>query len=154
MIRACAQAGVYPVALAYLLLGEPDSVQVAGSLAECGVDADAALLMTWPGGVHALLECSLVSALAMNAVIAGTKGRIDIDPAFHAAHRMTARAGLHLEELHIDTAADDALAAELREVRDGVRAGLRQSPAVPLDATLAALRILENAREALGAVAF
>lgn len=145
--------GIYPVALAYLLLGEPEHVDVTGELAETGVDADAALTMTWQGGARAVLETSLIKLLPMTATIVGSAGRIDIDPPFHAASRLTVQIGGDTEEFRCD-GPKEALAGELRETRDRVRAGQSQSPLMPLDDSLAVLRLLENARESLGAVAF
>lgn len=145
--------GVYPITFAYLLLGQPQAVHVAGSLAENGVDADAALMMTWSDGTRALLETSLIASQPMTATLSGTRGRIDIDAPFHATSGLTVRAGLTTEEFRAD-GPQEALAGELREVRDCVRQGLTESPVVPLDDTLAIMRILENTREALGAVPY
>lgn len=145
--------GIYPVALAYLLLGDPEHVDVTGELAATGVDADVAMTMTWKGGARALLETSLVKLLPMTAAVVGTAGRIDVDPPFHCANRLTVQVGGETEEFRCD-GPKEALAGELRETRDRVRAGQLQSPLMPLSATLAVLRLLENARESLGAVAF
>ncbi|MCF2530223.1 Gfo/Idh/MocA family protein [Yinghuangia soli] len=144
--------GVYPVALAQLLLGSPESVAVAGSLGPSGVDAEAALLMRWPGGAHALLETSLLTLLPMTASVVGTKARADFAMPFHAATRVTVQPydGAAAQEFVIESA-DEALAGELREVRDMVRAGRTESPVMPLDDTLAVLRILADARHELGA---
>lgn len=143
--------GVYPVALAHLLLGAPESVAVSGALAETGVDAEAALLMSWPGGARALVETSLVSLLPMTGSVIGTAGRIDLAAPFHAATHITVHTyGGEPREFRIDDA-EEALAAELREVRELVRAGHTESPVMPLDDTLAVLRILEDARTKLGA---
>ncbi|WP_436791823.1 Gfo/Idh/MocA family protein [Yinghuangia sp. YIM S10712] len=145
--------GIYPVALAYLLLGEPETVHVTGALAETGVDSEVALMMTWPGGVRALLETSLVSSLPTSASVSGTLGRIDIDPPFHATSHMTVRRHPDVEEFRIESP-KEALLGELRETRDCVRQGRTESTLMPLDATVAVLRLLEDAREALGAVTF
>lgn len=145
--------GVYPVALAHLLLGEPEATHVTGSLADNGVDADAALMMTWPGGARALLETSLVNLTPMTATISGTKGMVTIDAPFHAATHVTVRTGPTPEEHRIDTP-DEAFAAELREVRDLVGQGATESPVMPLDATLAVMRLLEDARVRLGALLY
>ncbi|NUU25899.1 MAG: Gfo/Idh/MocA family oxidoreductase [Streptomycetaceae bacterium] len=145
--------GVYPVALAYFLLGEPEHVHVTGSLAATGVDAEAGIMMTWPGGAYAMLETSLTSPMSIAATVTGTLGRIDIDPPFHAASSMTVRTLGGTEEVRLD-GPREALAGELRETRDRVRAGQTESPAMPLNDTLAVTRLLEHAREALGAVTF
>lgn len=146
--------GIYPVALAYLLLGAPDSTAAVGALGPSGVDAETALLLGWEGGARAMLETSLVSMLPMTATVVGTKGRIDIAPAFHASTQISVHTyggdfGAAPEEFRIDSPAE-AYAAQAREVRDCVRAGRVESRIMPLDATLGVLRILEDARSALG----
>ncbi|NUS56135.1 MAG: Gfo/Idh/MocA family oxidoreductase [Streptomycetaceae bacterium] len=146
--------GIYPVALAYLLLGAPDSTAAVGALGPSGVDAEAALLLGWEGGARAMLETSLVSMLPMTATVVGTKGRIDIAPAFHATTQISVHTyggDFHAapEEFRIDSPAE-AYAAQAREVRECVRAGRVESRIMPLDATLGVLRILEDARSALG----
>lgn len=144
--------GIYPVALAHLMLGTPESVAVAGALAESGVDAEAALLMSWPGGARALVETSLVSLLPLTGCVIGTAGRVDLEAPFYATTRMTVHTydGGEPREYRID-GPEEALAGELREVVDLVRAGRTESPVMPLDDTLAVLRILEDARAKLGA---
>ncbi|WP_436771874.1 Gfo/Idh/MocA family protein [Yinghuangia sp. YIM S09857] len=157
--------GIYPVALAHLFLGTPERVEVTGSLASSGVDAEAELSMSWPGGVRATLETSLLNLQPMAGQITGTLGRVDFDPPFHATSRLSVHVGTGTDtntEAEADTQTEEftaegpreALAAELREVRDLVRAGRTESPVVPLDDTLAVLRLLEDARKSLGAVDF
>ncbi|HSA49101.1 MAG TPA: Gfo/Idh/MocA family oxidoreductase [Yinghuangia sp.] len=144
--------GVYPVALAQLLLGAPESIEVAGALAPSGVDSEAALLLRWPGGPHALLETSLISQLPMTASVIGTRGRAELDAFFHCTTRITVHTygGRTPQEFTIDSP-EVALAAEIREVRDRVRDGRLESTVMPLDATLAIMRTVEEARTRLGA---
>ncbi|MEU8137387.1 Gfo/Idh/MocA family protein [Streptodolium elevatio] len=147
--------GIYPVALAYLLLGSPDSMAAVGALGPSGVDAETALLLGWNGGARAMLETSLVGMLPMTATVVGTKGRIDIAPAFQeTTHISVYTYGADFrpavpEEFRIDSSSE-AYAAQAREVRDCVRAGRVESRIMPLDATLGVLRILEDARSSLG----
>jgi predicted dehydrogenase len=154
---ALLDVGIYPVALAYLLLGEPASVAAVGSLSASGVDAEAAVLLGWDGGARALLETSLVSALPTEASVTGTAGRIEIGPDFYAPTRISVRPfderaggpGASAGEFRIGSPAE-GYAAQAREVRDCVRAGRVESAVMPLDATLGVLRILARARAALG----
>lgn len=145
--------GIYPVALAYLLLGPPEHMHVTGSLAATGVDAEAVLTLTWPGGARATLETSLIALQPMTATITGTRGRIDLDAPFHATSRMAVATHPDVVEFRAE-GPREALAGQLREVRDLVRRGGTESPVMPLDDTLAVMRLLEDARERLGAVEF
>jgi predicted dehydrogenase len=145
--------GVYPVSFAHMLLGEPESVEVHGSLAPTGVDAEAALLLRYPDGAHALLSSSLTSAPEVSAVVIGTRGRIELPEPFYRPSVVTVhRAGAEPEELRreIDGA---GYTYQAQEVVDRIRAGDLESPEMPLDETLAVMRTLCTALDALG-VAF
>ncbi|MCT9928996.1 Gfo/Idh/MocA family oxidoreductase [Planotetraspora sp. A-T 1434] len=139
--------GVYPVSFAHLLLGEPaaEDVAVHGSLAESGVDAEAALLLGWPGGRRALLETSLVSPLPTTASVIGTTGRIDVDELFFAPTRFVLTVDGAEPRVHEIPDREVAFAAQAREVRRAVEAGETESPVMPLDDTLAVMRLLDLA---------
>ncbi len=70
--------GTYAVALAHMVLGEPQSVQGAGHLVETGVDGHAAALLKYASGAVALLSSSIQSAGSQEATIVGTRGRIHL----------------------------------------------------------------------------
>ncbi|MGW0664133.1 Gfo/Idh/MocA family protein [Streptodolium elevatio] len=145
--------GIYPVALAYLLLGEPTSTTVTGTLSANDLDAHAELHMTWPNGAEADLRTSLTQWLPMRGRIVCSAGEIVIAPPFHAATRITVlRDGR--KEQHLIDSSDAAFVAQAYEVRDRVLQGHTESATVPLEASLALMRILEDARRAIGACAF
>jgi predicted dehydrogenase len=70
--------GIYPVFLALLLLGKPDTIKAIGTLSDEGVDEDCSMLFHYKTGQHATLESSLVSGENTPAEIAGEKGTITI----------------------------------------------------------------------------
>jgi predicted dehydrogenase len=142
--------GIYPLALAQLLLGEPESMTVTGALAPSGVDAEAGLMLTYPGGARAFADTSLVSPLATSASVAGTLMRADLDAPFFATGRMVlgGRPGAEPEE-HLLEPGDTGYVGEIREVRDCLRAGLTESAVMPLDDSLAMMRLLDTARARL-----
>jgi len=146
---ALLDVGVYPITLAHLVFGAPESMSVAGTLAPGGVDAEAAVLMRWAGGARAFVETSLLSPLPLTASIVGTTGRIDIGEPFYAPTRIVVHGvGGSAEEYAIGNP-DVALAAELAEVRDGVAAGRIESAIMPWSETLSVLRTVEAVREQL-----
>lgn len=71
--------GVYPLSLAYLLLGEPQDIVGRATLAATGVDEQVSLLLTYPGQI-ASLSCSFRTTAPNDAHIMGTHGRIRIHP--------------------------------------------------------------------------
>ena len=70
--------GVYPVFLALLLLGVPDTIKAVGTLSEEGVDETCSMLFHYNKGQHATLESSLKSETKLPVEIAGEKGTIKI----------------------------------------------------------------------------
>jgi predicted dehydrogenase len=73
--------GIYPIFLAHLLLGKPDTLKAVGSLSSKGVDEACSVLFHYNTGQQAILESSLLAQTDMPAEITGEKGTIKIlDP--------------------------------------------------------------------------
>ena len=78
--------GIYPVFLARLLLGNPDTIKAIGTLSNKGVDETCSILFHYKSGQHAVLESSLVTETDLPAEISGDKGSIKIlNPWFEKA---------------------------------------------------------------------
>jgi predicted dehydrogenase len=142
--------GVYVVSFAQYFLGTPDWVEVSGSLAPTGVDAEAGLLLGYDDGRVATLLISLKHHTPGAARIQGTKGWIEVPPRFHHPHRIL----LHRRGQEPEMISRPPLGAgyshELLEVTERVRAGRIESAIMPLQDTLAVQRILNEACEKLG----
>jgi predicted dehydrogenase len=137
--------GVYVVSFAHMLLGVPESVTVHGSLAPTGVDADAALLLGYSDGAHALLTCSLTSTPETRAVVIGTKGRIEVPEPFYNPAAIVVN-GVE-ERAELDGV---GYTYQLREVTERITAGDLESPEMQLDDTLAVMRTVTIALNGLG----
>jgi predicted dehydrogenase len=87
--------GVYPLSLAYFLLGPPTDVVGRASIGSTGVDEQQSTLLTFKGGGLAVLTASLRSRLPNEAVVIGTRGQIRIHERFYAPRRLSIT---HLEE--------------------------------------------------------
>ncbi|MEU6986300.1 Gfo/Idh/MocA family oxidoreductase [Streptomyces sp. NPDC046324] len=142
--------GVYPVSFAHLLLGEPDSVQAHALLSPEGVDLNTGMLLGWCSGASALLSCSLVADTPMAASVTGSAGRIDVPSGFFFPDRFTLRRpGREPEEFVLD-GDRQSLLPEAAEVARCLRAGLTESPLVPLEGSLAVMRTLDAVRDRIG----
>jgi predicted dehydrogenase len=142
--------GVYVVSFAQHFLGEPARVDVGGSLAPTGVDAEAGLLLSYDDGRAASLLISLRGGTPGAARIHGTRGWIDVPPRFHHPKRIVVkRTGSDPEEL-IREPLGGGYAHELIEVTECLRAGATESTVMPLRDTLAVQRVLNSACEQLG----
>lgn len=145
--------GVYPVSFAHLFLGEPTGVQAHSVLTDDGVDLRTGMVLSWDSGAQAMLYCALDTPTAVRAVVAGSRGRIEIpDGFFHPDRFVLYRPGAEPEEF-LPGPADgprDSYQHEAAEVMRCLRAGLTESPVVPLDGSLAVMRTLDAVRERVG----
>jgi len=70
--------GVYPLSLAFWLLGRPVEVMSRSQLGQTGVDEICAILLSFSGDRFAMLSASLRGHGANEAVIVGSEGRIRV----------------------------------------------------------------------------
>src|SRR5215218_673409 len=142
--------GVYVVSFAQYFLGTPDHIDVSGSLAPTGVDAEAGLLLGYDDGRVATLLISLKHHTPGAARIQGTNGWIEVPPRFHHPHRIAlCRRGQEPETISRPPLGT-GYSHELIEVTECVRAGRTESVIMPPRDTLAVLQILNEASEKLG----
>ncbi len=77
--------GIYPVFLAITLLGRPTEVHAMMTPFESGVDEQCVITMKFETGALAVLSSTFASDTPVEAMIAGTKGRIQMKNRFHNA---------------------------------------------------------------------
>jgi predicted dehydrogenase len=143
--------GVYPVALGSMLLGTPDLIHAVTTLAPTGVDANTAIVARYPGGAVGLYQCGLRADSPATATITGTGGHITIDPPFFRPHSFT----IHLKDTeprqHSITLDGHGYTYQAAEVARCLRAGLTESPLMPLAETLTIMRTLDSVRASFSA---
>ncbi|MBD0841744.1 Gfo/Idh/MocA family oxidoreductase [Streptomyces sp. TRM68416] len=148
---ALLDVGVYPVALAHLILGAPDHVEAWAGLTPEGVDETTGALLGYDSGAVATLTCSIGAENAGAASISGTQGRIDLPRGFFAADGFTLhRRGTGPETFRCPVSPGLGYHFEAAEVMRCLRAGLTESPLVPLDGTLAVMATLDAIRARAG----
>ena len=74
--------GVYPVFLAYVVLGVPNRILASGLFHEQGADVQTSMIFEYDGA-RAVLHSSFASQSNMMATISGEKARININPVWH-----------------------------------------------------------------------
>jgi predicted dehydrogenase len=148
--------GVYTVAFVQMVLGgSPEAIEVAGTLAGNGVDAEAAVLWRTADSRAGFAHCSLASPLPGTAAIFGAEGWIEVPPRFHHPREVrlypVAPDGRASQAATISAPAKGVgYAHEFDEVHRCIAAGLTESPVMPLDDTLAVIGVLEQALHRLG----
>ena len=86
---ALLDVGIYPVFLALLLLGKPVDIKAIASIGKTNVDENCAMLFKYPANKMAILDCSIVTKTATEALIYGTKGTIRINGRWHEPTSLT-----------------------------------------------------------------
>jgi predicted dehydrogenase len=81
--------GIYPITLAHLLLGRPDTIEVRAQLTPEGVDQQTGLLFGYGSGALAMLSCGFVGETGNAATVTGTTGRIELPAPFFRPSRLT-----------------------------------------------------------------
>ena len=69
--------GIYPISLAFYLLGAPTDVYSYSTISKTGIDDQGTIILRYPQHLAAL-SCSYRTETSNDAVIAGTSGRIHI----------------------------------------------------------------------------
>ena len=143
--------GVYPVTLAQLLLGRPDSVQAWARLTPEGVDAQTGLLLGYDGVAVATLSCGITAGTACRAEISGSLGRIELPPIHQRPDSFTLhRPDREPEVFRMPPTAGVGFLHEAREAGRCLRAGETESPLAPWRDTIEVLELLDTAREQIG----
>jgi len=145
---------VYPLLWAWGTLGLPDAVTAVATLNAEGVDAQNALTLSYASGAQAQLTTSLLARSPHTALVCGTDGWIRATGAdsVYRPTRLEVQVGdapLRVEEFEL---IGSGYVHELREVTRCLQQGLTESPVMPLDHSLATMRLLDGVRAQLGVV--
>jgi predicted dehydrogenase len=143
--------GIYPISFAHMVLGTPASIVARSTPAFTGVDGTTSAIFTYDSGAQAVVATSLGAASNNPAAIYGSEARLEIDGWFYTpgGFTVTAHDGTVLEryESPID---GRGMQYEAAEVGRCLAAGLLESPALPLDETLAIMATLDEIRRQIG----
>ncbi|HEU4347417.1 MAG TPA: Gfo/Idh/MocA family oxidoreductase [Actinoplanes sp.] len=142
--------GVYPINLAHLILGAPDSVRSWAHLTAEGVDESTGMLFGYSAGAVAALTCSIDGASRNAASITGTDGRIDLPPGFFAPKSFTLTRAGGDPAVHDFPFAGRGYHYEAAEVQRCLAAGLLESPLMPHPTTLEIMALMDAIREEIG----
>jgi predicted dehydrogenase len=147
---ALLDVGVYPVALAFLVLGAPKQIVSHATLGATGVDELCSMLFLYDNGAQAVLSASLQAEMPKQANICGSQARIHMPaPWWKPSEAYLVRNDGATEHL-LYPYEGDGLQFEIRHVHDCLRQGLTESPWMPLDETLGIMRALDTLRAQWG----
>lgn len=143
--------GIYPVQLCAYALGLPERVVAEGVVGETGADEVVAAVLHHAGGRIGVAKASTRVPMACTARIAGTTGWIDLPAFMHCPASLTVHRMTGAET--IDTSwQGDGLEFEIEEVHRCLADGATESQVMPLDESVALMRVLDDIRGQLGVV--
>lgn len=142
--------GVYPLTVAELVMGPPTAITARARLTPDGVDEQTAVILESASGAYALISCSMRGESPCRATVVGTGGTLELPrDFFHPASLILQRAGRDPEQFDYPHQGW-GYHYEAAEVHRCLRAGLTESPLVPLSGTLAVMATMDAIREQIG----
>ena len=117
--------GIYPIFLAYLILGVPEQILATSNFYKTGVEIQTSMIFSYPKA-QAVLYSGLNSKSEMKAEISGTKGSLFLDPRWHEASGYIIE--LTDESGHFDLPTNgNGYTYEIEEVQRCLQSGITQS---------------------------
>lgn len=141
--------GVYPIALAHLLLGKPEYVQATALLSPEKVDKYTAVTMRYRRAL-AQLSCSFTGGPDSTATIVGSAGRIEIAAPFFRPNGYTLIRGKNPPQEVESPYVGHGYVHQAMEVHRMLRNNQLRSTLVPPDATLEVMKIMDDVRMQIG----
>ena len=147
---ALLDVGIYPVTLAFLLFGPPQTVRSMAHIGGTGVDGQCGMLFGYGDGRLAVLSASVVARTGQEAVIAGSKGRIVVHAPWWSSGRFTVHRDGEEARTEEFPVAGSGFVYEIAEVVRCLVGGKRESETLPLSETLAVLSVMDGMRKSWG----
>lgn len=142
--------GVYCVSLAHAILGPVARIQASGVVDGFGVDHRGSAILEHANGGISTHTFSMMTLGSNRATIAGTDGVIELDPAFYAWTRYRRRhASAHstaVEEFEPELVGR-GMQFQAAEVERCIAEGRLESELMPLDETVAIMRVMDEITE-------
>jgi predicted dehydrogenase len=144
--------GIYPLAIAAQFLGPIARVHAIAELGSTGSDEQTAFTLQHTGGGLSTCFCSFRASTPISATISGELGAITIAHPFFDAQRITiAIRNGETRQIHVPKLGN-GYPHEAIEVGRCLRTGLLESPAMPLDETIALIEVMDTMRSQFGLV--
>jgi predicted dehydrogenase len=142
--------GIYPLSIAVAIMGPVKQVQALAEMSETSVDAQTGFILLHEGGGMSVCSCSLLAKTPDVLTVSGPQGRIQMDAMFHRSPSLTVTLADGSARVVPTPWTGNGYVHEAIEASRAVREGLLESPGMPLDETLALMRVLDTIRGQIG----
>jgi dihydrodiol dehydrogenase / D-xylose 1-dehydrogenase (NADP) len=143
--------GVYGVNLAFMVFGRPP-VRVLSSalIGETGVDEIDSLILEYDNGSQATITCATRANMHHEVVVCGTEKHIRVHHPFYKASRLSIGDWPDSADVIETPMEGNGLNYEAAEAGRCLGAGLLESDVMPLDESVAVMRVLDGIRAEWG----
>jgi predicted dehydrogenase len=144
--------GVYPLTLAQLLLGRPDSVEAMGDVRDDGLDVTVSAYLRYGEGRFANALTSVSEFVGVGASVGGTGGIVTLDPPFHMIESFSVvEPPFGAPRTFTEPREGNGYVPMFRAVSEAVTEGRLEHPWRPLRDTIEVLETIEEIRRRLAA---
>jgi predicted dehydrogenase len=147
---ALLDVGVYLASLSSMVFGPPAETRSLSQLGSTGVDERAALLFGYGGGRFAQLTAAIATGTPQEATVVGDGGWIRLHPLWWKATSFTLAAAGREPETVVAPYEGNGYTHEAAEAMRCLRAGLPESPGMPLAETVEIIETLDRVRAEWG----
>ncbi|MES3020301.1 MAG: Gfo/Idh/MocA family oxidoreductase [Pseudomonadota bacterium] len=142
--------GIYPLSIASAIMGPVTQVRALAEMSATGVDAQTGFNLLHEGGGMSVCSCSLLAKTPDELTVSGPLGRVRMDAMFHRSPSLTVTLASGESRVVPTPYLGNGYVHEALEASRCVREGLPESPGMPLDETLALMRLLDAIRAQIG----
>lgn len=140
--------GIYPIFLAYLMLGMPTDILAKVHFHETGVEKQCSIIFDYPNA-HAMLYSGLTSDSEMKSEISGSKGSVFINPRWHEATSYTLVKDRETKTLELPKIGK-GYGHEIEEVHQCLRSGALESEVWSHQNSLDLIFLMDTIRQKTG----
>jgi predicted dehydrogenase len=144
--------GVYPLTLAQLLLGTPDSVQAMGELRDDGLDVTVSAFLRYADGRFANALTAVGEFVGVGATVGGSRAVVTLDPPFHMIESFSVvQPPFGAPRTVTEPREGNGYVPMFRAVSQAIGDGLLEHPWRPLRDTIEVLDTIDEIRRQLSA---
>jgi predicted dehydrogenase len=140
--------GIYPIFLAYLILGKPEKIRAASNFYKTGVEIQTSMIFEY-SSAQAILYSGLTSKSEMRAEISGHTGTICLEPRWHETQAYSLTRDGDTQHFKI-TKTGKGYAHEIKEVHSCLRGGQKESELWSHANSLELIGIMDEIRDLTG----
>ena len=142
--------GIYPIFLAYLILGYPEKILATSKIHKTGVDIQTSMIFEYPSA-QAILYSGLTSNSEMKAQISGSEGTVYLAPRWHETQGYSIEKNDEVEKVLLPKKGK-GYEYEIEEVHRCLMKGELESKLWSLKHTYDLIRIMDDIRQQTGVV--